>query len=432
MKSNAPKNARMMAAEIVQRWMETGDFPDRLMDRVKADRGFVMELVYGTVKWKRQLEWVLKHCAKHLPDVPLRAYTMTGIQQLLHMDQVEPYAAVNETVEGVKLQFGQAQAHFVNAILRRVQREKDGLTRELASQPLGVRASHPEELVSRWERAFGLERTAALCAWNNTPAAVVLRVNTGRVEMSDFIDRLAALEIRAEPHPFDRARFCTLPRGVSVERVPGFEDGWFMVQDPSTTMAVEWLAPRPRERILDACAAPGGKTMVLAEMMNGGETLTAMDLHEDRLVTLRVNLKRMSFAGVRVVQGNMEVQGPGGPGGAPLEGEEFDGILLDVPCMNTGVLRRRPDARWRFSLERMKKVNAHQQAILDGAAQKVRMKGRIVYSTCSLEPEEDELMVETWLQSHPGFKLVRQQKVFPPEDGVDGTFAALIVREGRR
>lgn len=431
MKAEAPKSARAVASEIVRRWMETGDFPDRMMARVQADRGFVMELVYGTVKWKRKLEWVLKHCSKRLPEVPLRAYAMVGIHQLLHMDQIETYAAVNETVAGVKQHFGQSQADFVNAVLRRVLREKDIVAGELVRQPLGVRTSHPEELVARWTQAFGEERTAALCAWNNTPAEVVLRVNASRMAMDDFIDRLAALDIRAVPHPFDRNRFCTLPRGVSVERVPGFEDGWFTVQDPSTTVATDWLDPQPRERILDACAAPGGKAMALAEKMNGGGILTVMDLHEDRLKTLRENLARMNYPGVRVVQGDMEGDRSGCPGGGELKGEVFDGVLLDVPCMNTGVLRRRPDARWRFSLDRMKHITAHQRAILDGAAGMVRVKGRLVYSTCSLEPDEDELLVEDWLRGHPGFRLVRQQKLFPPEAGVDGAYAALIVCEKR-
>jgi 16S rRNA (cytosine967-C5)-methyltransferase len=428
-KEHEPKNARVVAAEIVRRWMETRDFPDRLMDQVREHRAFVMELVYGTVKWKRELEWVLQQFSKHLPDVPLRAHAMVGIHQLLHMDQVEAYAAVNETVAGVKTQFGQSQADFVNAVLRRVLREKGWLAAELTRQPVGVRTSHPEELVVRWTEAFGSEQAAALCEWNNRPAAVVLRLNTGRVGMGDFIDRLAAMDIRAMPHAFDRSRFCTLPRGVSVETVPGFDDGWFVVQDPSTSLAVELLDPRPGERILDACAAPGGKTMALAERMGGGDTLTAMDLHEDRLVTLRKNLERTSFGGVRILEGNMEAGSPGGPGGAALEGEEFDGILLDVPCMNTGVLQRRPDARWRFSLERMKTVGRHQRGILEGAAARVRVKGRIVYSTCSLEPEEDELLVGAWLRQHPGFTLVQERKLFPPKDGVDGAYAALIVRE---
>jgi 16S rRNA (cytosine967-C5)-methyltransferase len=430
-KNTAPKNSRVVAAEILQRWMETGDFPDRLMVGVQADRAFVMELVYGTVKWKRQLEWVLGLCAKRLPEVPLRSHAMVGLQQLLHMDQVEAYAAVNETVAGVKERFGQSQADFVNAVLRRVLREKAGLLDELARQPIGIRSSHPEDLIIRWTAAFGRDRTAALCDWNNTPAPVVLRVNSARVPMGDFLDRLNAMDIRAEPHPFDRSRFCILPRGVSVDRVPGFDDGWFAVQDPSTAVAVELLNPQPREKILDACAAPGGKTMAIAERMGGGDTLTAMDIHEDRLITLRANLERMSLTGVRVLQGNMAAADSKAPGGAVLEGEEFDGILLDVPCMNTGVLRRRPDARWRFSPDRMKRVVSHQRAILNGAADKVRVRGRLVYSTCSLEPEEDESLVSAWLTDHPGFKLVQQRKLFPPEDGVDGAYAALIVCEQR-
>ena len=421
-------NPRAVAAEIVRRWMETRDFPDRMMDRVQADRGFVMEVVYGTVKWKRELEWVLRQCARHLPDVPLRAHVMVGMQQLLHMDRVEEYAAVDESVAGVKAVFGQSQADFANAILRRVLREKARLMEELARQPLGVRASHPEELISRWTRAYGEADAAALCAWNNTPATVILRVNVNRVRMDDFIDRLAAIDIRAEPHLFDRARFCSLPKGVAVESVPGFDEGWFVVQDPSTALAVQMLDPQPRERILDACAAPGGKTIAIAERMNGGVTLTAMDLHDDRLDVLRENLERLGLNGVRVVKGDMSACGPRGPGVAAVEGELFDGILLDVPCMNTGVLRRRPDARWRFSLERMKKVSAVQWAILNGAAEKVRQGGRLVYSTCSLEPEEDEALVGAWLHHWPDFKLIGQRKLFPPKDGVDGAYAASILR----
>jgi 16S rRNA (cytosine967-C5)-methyltransferase len=430
MKHNTSPNSRAVAAEIVRRWMETRDFPDRLMEQVRADRGFVMEVVYGTVKWKRELEWVLKRCTSRLPEIPLRAHVMVGLQQLLHLDNVEPYAAVNESVEGVKALFSPSQADFTNAVLRRVLREKDRLLDDLRRQPLGVRASHPEELVQRWMAACGAERAAALCAWNNTPAVVVLRVNTARIEMGDFIDRLGALDIRAEPHPFGREHFCVLPRGVAVERVPGYDDGWFVVQDPSTAVAVDLLDPRPREHILDACAAPGGKTVALAQRMGGGDTLTAMDLHEDRLVVLRQNLARMGLPAVRVVQGDMAACAVEGGAPGELASETFDGILLDVPCTNTGVLRRRPDARWRFSAERMKKVAATQRSILDGAASRVRHKGRLVYSTCSLEPEEDEALVAAWVRHHPEFKLVRERKTFPPADGVDGAYAALIVREG--
>lgn len=428
MKITAHTSPRAVAAGIIARWMETGDFPDRMMNRVRANRGFVMEVSYGVVKWKRELEWVLKQCMKQLPGIPLRAHLMVGLYQCLHMDTVESYAAVNETVAAVKEEFGQAEVNFTNAVLRRVLREKELVVAALKDQPAGIRLSHPEILIKRWTDSFGESGAVALCEWNNARATVILRVNQDRIQMADFRDRLASAGIRVEPHAYNPALFCTLSRGVNVEDIPGFEDGWFMVQDPSTLMAVELLNPMPQERILDACAAPGGKTVAIAERMGGGGTLTAMDIHADRMEFLGDNLARMSLQGVRIIEGDMTACRPGGEGVPELAGLLFDGILLDVPCMNTGVLRRRADARWRFSPERLAKVCDTQRAILDGAAGKVRVGGRIVYSTCSLEAEEDEGMVASWLKDHSGFTLVSDRKLFPPRDGVDGAYAALLKR----
>jgi len=428
MKITAQTSSRAVAAGIISQWMETGDFPDRMMNRVLANRGFVMEVAYGVVKWKRELEWVLKQCMKSLPAIPLRAHLMVGLYQCLHMDTVEAYAAVNETAEAVKAEFGQAEVNFCNGVLRRVLREKPLVIQALKGQPSGVRLSHPEALIRRWTQAYGEADTAALCEWNNTRASVTLRLNTQRIEMADFRDRLASAGIKVDPHPFDPARFCNLARGINVEDVLGFEDGWFMVQDPSTIMAVDLLDPKRQERILDACAAPGGKTVAIAEKMGSGETLTAMDVHADRMGFLNDNLKRMGLEGVRVIEGDMTLCRPGAEGIPELAGLLFDGILLDVPCMNTGVLRRRADARWRFSDERLARVCETQRMILDGAATRVRIGGRIVYSTCSLEIEEDEALVSAWLAAHPNFTRVSERKPFPPRDKVDGAFATLLKR----
>ncbi len=428
MKINEQSNSRVVAAEMIGRWMETAEFPDRMMNRVGADRAFMMEVVYGVAKWKRELEWVLKQCMKQMPGIPLRAHMMVGLYQILHMDSVEPYAAVNETVAAVKVFASQTDANFTNAVLRRVLREKAQVIAALNAQPPGIRLSHPEILVKRWSAAFGNKDTEALCEWNNRRAPVILRVNTQRIQMGDFRDRLASSGIRTESSAFDPARFCAPMRGIRVEDIPGFEDGWFMVQDPSTLMAVEMLDPKPQERILDACAAPGGKTVAIAELMGGGGTLTAMDIHADRMGYLNDNLARMSLDGVRIIEGDMSECRRGGTGVPELAGLLFDGILLDVPCTNTGVLRRRADARWRFSLERLGKVCETQRLILDGAAQRLRVGGRIVYSTCSLEAEEDESLITAWLKDNPNFELVRQRKLFPPKDGTDGAFAALLKR----
>jgi 16S rRNA (cytosine967-C5)-methyltransferase len=307
-------------------------------------------------------------------------------------------------------------------------REKPDVIVALNQQPSGIRLSHPECLIKRWIASFGNSQTDELCNWNNQRAAVILRINTTRILMADFRDRVMTAGLRVDPHPADPARFCTLGRGVSVEDLPGFDDGWFIVQDPSTIMAVEMLAPKPQERILDACAAPGGKTVAIAEAMGGGGTLTAMDIHADRMGYLHDNLARMGFSGVRVIEGDMTACKPGGSGIPELAGLVFDGILLDVPCMNTGVLQRRADARWRFAADRLASVCATQRAILDGAATRIRVGGRVVYSTCSLEVEEDEGLVADWLKDHPNFELIREKKLFPPKDGTDGAYAAILKR----
>lgn len=417
-------NSRDVAAAIIRQWMERNDFPDRLMGAVTEDRAFVMELVYGAVKWKRQLEWVMKRCSRHLPPLPLRGHVMVGLYQVFDMESVEPYAAVNETVAAVKAHFPQTQADFVNALLRRVCREKAALRTELEVESVGVRTSHPEVLVSRWAGAFGAANTLKLCDWNNKPAQVSVRINPSRIQQSDFLDRLGSAGIRAEPHPFSPALFVLLPRGGGPAHVPGYDDGWFSVQDPSTIMAVEMLDPRPREGILDACAAPGGKLMAIAERMGGSGTLVAMDVHEDRMALLRENIERVGIPDVEVVKGDMATGAT-----AVLTDRMFDGVLLDVPCTNTGVLRRRADARWRFSLESLKRVTATQCAILENGAARVKSGGRLVYSTCSLEPEEDEGLVKSWLVGHPEFSLAQGRKLFPPVDGVDGAYAALLVRK---
>jgi len=404
--------------------MEQGEFPDRLMGSVSKDRGFVTELVYGSVKWKRQLEWAVKKCARNLPPLPLRSFLMVGLYQILDMEDVEEYAAVNETVDAVKANFPQGQADFVNAVLRRAIREKAGLLEEIRKESVGIRTSHPELLVSRWTEAFGSEKALALCEWNNRPAQVVVRINLSRIQIDDFLDRLASTGIQGEAHAFCPDRFVTLPRGVAPARLPGYEDGWFSVQDPSTFMAVQMLAPQSHERVLDACAAPGGKTMAMAELMGGGETLTAMDVHAERLKILKENIDRMDVIGIEILKGDMSEAG----GVAELAGRTFDAVLLDVPCTNTGVLRRRADARWRFSEAGMGRVCTTQRSILDSASKYLCSGGRLVYSTCSLEPEEGESLVSGWQAAHPSFELVKDRKLFPPVDGVDGAYAALLVR----
>ncbi|MEI7436731.1 MAG: transcription antitermination factor NusB [bacterium] len=413
---------RTEAARIVARWLEQGTFPDRQVAGVETGRGAVTELVYGAVKQHRLLAWVLANCVEHPPTLPVAAVMLIGVYELLDLERA-PHAAVNEAVLAVRQLGAAAQTGLVNAVLRRVSRERDLIIAAIAAQPPGVRLSHPESLLERWMARYTPAMVEALCVWNNSAPEVVLRVNLKLTTMAGFLEALAALGVAATVHPYAPDRCVVLPHGRRVSDMPGYDAGFFNVQDPSTLLAPDLLDAQPGERVLDACAAPGGKTTVLAEGMNGIGRLVAIDRASVRLTRLQATLDRTGFGTfVKVAEGDLTA------GLQNLEEAPFDAILLDVPCTNTGVLRRRADARWRFSAEALAVAVCQQRALLDAAAGHLRPAGRIVYSTCSLEPDENEHQVRGWLADHPDFRLDVERRTFPPEDGIDGAYAARLIK----
>ena len=425
MKDAGRTNSRSAAARIIARWLSTGEFPDRLIEAGTQDRAFVMEVVYGVARWKRTLEWVIQRCVPSgRVSAEAKPFLMTGLYQILMMESVVAYAAVSETVEAAKS--GPAAAvGFVNAVLRRVLREKAAILDELSREPLGTRESHPDALVTDWIARFGEGRAEALCRWDNTRPDVTIRANVPRTTTDALAAAMKAAGVDVQPHPFAPSGCLIVPHGRRVDALPGYAEGLFSVQDPSTTAAVDLLDPRPGETVLDACAAPGGKTVLIVERMKGEGRLIAMDLHEDRLAVLRENIARLALAGVTVVQG--DAAATEGIRKA-VGGVAFDRILLDVPCSNTGVLRRRPDARWRFSQERLTELLSTQWAMLEEAAASLKPGGRLVYSTCSLQSEEGEEIIRAWLKDQPDFVLERQVTLFPPETRTDGIYAAALSR----
>lgn len=430
--TNTPKkivstNSRGVAAGILAKWLERGEFPDRALEAVTADRAFVQELVFGVVRQRRALEWVVRKLVEREPERPLYALALVGLYQLLWLDDVAPFAAVHETVEATKTLAGARGANFLNAILRRAQRETEALSNELKQLQPALRLSHPDVLFDRWATHYGMDKTLAICKWNNTPGETVLRINT--VTSEKFFEQLKQAGIAAEPLAALGHDFCVLPRGVRVAEVPGYREGWFAVQDPATSLAVDLLAPQPGETILDACAAPGGKALDIAARLQGQGLVVALERHTDRLARLRENVARAGGGLIRVAQGDAAAPEPARQELlAAGRGEYFDSLLLDVPCSNTGVLRRRPDARWRFSEDRQKKLVETQFRILHGASALVRPGGRLVYSTCSIEPEENEQLIKRWLADRYEFRLVRQRLLLPAAEKTDGAYACLIAR----
>ena len=418
-------NSREVAAEIIYNWIESESFPDRQLADVKDDRAFVTELVYGVIRRKLALEYIEQKYVNNRPEDYILAALHVGVYQLCFMDNVEEYAAVHETVEAVKSRRHKdaiRAAGMINAVLRNVQDEKEAILANLKKQSDEIRFSHPESLINRWVKQYGERDTRQLLDWNNQPAETILRVEPARIAPADFIKALEAAKIYAEPHPFQSLEtFLILPRGVAVPKVPGYKEGWFTVQDPATSVSVELLDPRPGECVLDACAAPGGKTAMMAGMMEGKGELTAMDVHDDRLDTLADTIKRTGWDFVKILKGDAAK-------GFPEKTKQFDAILLDVPCLNTGVLRRRVDARYRFTRDRIEMIKKTQRQILNAMSKHVKPGGRMVYSTCSLEVEENEEMVSRWARDQKDFRLVKAKRLFPPKSGTDGAYAALLCR----
>ena len=381
-------NSRRIAAFAVVRWLATKDFPATLLPE-GADRAFVQDLVYIVIRRLRPLRKVLGALVTKWPKGELEALLYVGAAQVLYMDEVPDFAAVNETVEAAKQCDNKSVAKVVNAVLRNLIRRREEFEQMIAAAPLEERESFPTALVRRWTARFGAENAAKLCAWHNEPAETFLARKDGS--------------------------FVALERGKKVTEVPGFAEGGFIVQDPGTALAVELVDAQPGEAILDACAAPGGKTIQLAWR---GAKVTACEVNPKRRRKLEENLKRVG----------VEVEVADALDSCRLQSIAFGKVLVDAPCSNTGVLRRRPDARWNWSVEKLEALVKLQAEILDQVEPLVAPGGTLVYSTCSNEPEENLEQVNAFLVRHPDFKLDVTRESVPFESGHDGAFAARFVR----
>jgi 16S rRNA (cytosine967-C5)-methyltransferase len=417
--NNTP-SPRTVCARILSRWLISGDFPDRLIPERTDQRNLVQEMVYGTVRWKRTLEWILSSMAAREPDPETKAYLLTGLYQLFRMDNVPVHAALNETVEAAKADLDAFRIRFINGVLRNTLRRREDILESLSKAETGIRFSHPDLLIQRWNLQFGIPATEALCEWNNRRPAVAIRLRAG-----DKSPEADALRQMLSPHPAAPDHFCLVPPGTAVTDLPGYASGAFYVQDPATQISVSLLELEPGMKLLDACAAPGGKAFACADALHPQGLILAADLHEDRLKRLRENAQRMNIPCIQVIQADATLI----PAADVVRQQApFDRVLLDVPCSNTGVLNRRPDARWRFSEERLASLIDVQRRMLDAAAPLVATGGLLVYSTCSLEPEENMGQVQNWLAANPQFQLGRQRISMPPSSGTDGAFAAQLIR----
>lgn len=419
------ESPRQTAVSVITQWLETKVFPEQLLADISEHRAVLYEMVYGTIRRYRTLQWIINRYAKQPPTPPIEAALLIGLYQVLYMNSVPDHAAINETVGTVKSGKNRHAAPFVNGLLRNVQRNRTQLEQALKKQPVGIRRSHPDLLIERWTHRYGPEKTDILCEWNNQIPDLVIHINTLQTNLSDLTARMKDAGINASPHPAAPQNCLVIPHGIRVVDLPGFLEGHFTVCDPATTASVALLAAQPGERILDACAAPGGKTMLIAQQMQDRGNIVAADVSTNRLARVEQNAKRLGLHCISPVTAN--ACNPNAMKQLTKEGL-FERILLDVPCTNTGVLRRRVDARWRFSNDLLTGALETQIAILNAASQVLAPSGTLVYSTCSLEPEEGADLLHKWLQSHDEFRITGERIHFPPDCGTDGIYAARLER----
>lgn len=421
---------REIACRVLLDRENGSDFVESLLDSAlartrlsPADRGLLQELVYGAVRWQATLDWLIARKTQGRTQKPgLQILLRLALYQIFWLSRIPDHAAVNETVEITKRRGFGAQAGFVNAVLRGYLRERDQtekLLQDLKKNEPAAGYSHPQWLCNRWEKRLGREQLTRLLEWNNSPASTFARVNTLRTDANQLREQWAREKVDARLVPIEWAGdmlVFELQSSPPIATLKSFNDGWFYIQDPSTLLAVAELNPQPNETILDYCSAPGGKTAAIADRMKNSGTLIAHDTSSDRLRLVEENCRRL---GVTCVTTALP---------STLKPAAFDRILIDAPCSNTGVMRRRVDLRWRIREQELTRLRTTQLQLLGDAVARLKPGGSLVYSTCSLEPEENGDVIREFLAAQPAVHLQRERALTPWEQNVDGAYVARLTR----
>ncbi len=439
-----PSDPREAALRILHAVDTRSAFSDRLLDSAHAqggpdprDHALLHELVKGTLRWRGRIDHALDariHIGLASVQPWIRNILRLGAYQILMLDRIPAHAAVDESVKLAHKYGHPGAAGLVNSVLRRITEEKDTITWPEGDDAAAIATwgSHPQWIVERWLARFGPEETRKLLMADNRPVPTGLRVNTVRGTRDDLIARLKEEGVEARPGTLS-------PDLVWVEghHSPGalkaFQDGWCTAQDESESLVGRVVAPQKQERILDLCAAPGGKSTHLAELMGDDGEVWAMERDGHRVNSLQNTIDRLQLDSIHVVHGD---------GRSYVFPMPFDRALVDAPCSGLGVLGRRADARWRKGPEVLEEMPPVQLELLSSAARRLRPGGVLVYSVCTFEPEETDQIIEKFLAEHDDFKvesvagsvpdaLVTPEgymRVLPQRDGCDGAFAARLRR----
>lgn len=439
---------RNLAVRILSEVNEEGAYANVALARnlkkaelTEVDRRFLTELSYGAVKAGGTLDWMIRHYVnrpiRKIPPI-IRNILRLGFYQIFYMDKVPPSAACNESVELAKKYGHPGIVKFVNAVLRAAVRAPEKCAfpsgKGHATEELALRSFHPQWLVRRWVKMFGYDAACALCTFDNEDAVLSLRTNTLKTTREELLSALASEGSVAEVSRW-------APEGVlcrshgALGAMASLQEGFFQVQDDSSMQVAHVVAPQPGEFIIDCCSAPGGKTTHLAALMKNQGRIVAGDIYEHKLAKIEENAARL---GISIIDTELL--------DARDVGRRFksqaDRVLVDAPCSGLGVLRRKPDARWKKDEAAIAKLPQLQLDILTSAAAAVRPGGVLVYSTCTIERAENEEVVEAFLATHPEFFLAEtgsflptqprvgsMVQLYPQVDGTDGFFIARMERK---
>jgi 16S rRNA (cytosine967-C5)-methyltransferase len=431
---------RIAAAEICAD-MRGGELLDAAFERRTVeldarDRRWLRELVYGMLRRRGVIDAILAERVRGgigRIDADLLDLFRLGVYQLLHMGSVPAYAAIAQTVELSKARHGIGASKLVNAVLRRVDRERDGLEPVLPSDPaeaLAVKYSHPAWLVRRWLSRWGSDATELLLTRNNDEATVVLRPFGIVREQLEAMLESADVHVEEGGAPLVRDSI-QISGGITLGDLGAFRQGLFFIQDPASTLVTRYAALPAGSLVADLCAAPGGKSLELSRSVR---LVVAADRSPARLGRVVANRARLEVENMRIIAADALF-----PAIRPVEA-----VLLDAPCTGTGTFRRHPDARWRLRVSDLAVTASRQASLLRSAATVVAPGGLLIYSTCSLEPEENDEQVESFLGANPGWRVEPPPagavppetmdgdylRVLPHLHGTDGAFAARLRRVG--
>ncbi len=409
------KQAREIALFILNSLDERGETLDTILEEVfsedallsKQDRALAYALVYGVLRWRGRLDWIIRHFSK----APLKKISpdimnilRIGLFQMTHLNRIPVSAAVNTSVEMAKSCGASWTVRFVNGILRNVAREYETVPfPDMEKDPisaLAARKAFPKWLVRRWLNRLGTDETQRLCDAINTIPPITIRANTLKVTRESLLKSLEPDVGTIQPTPCSGDGIWFLHPKIPIPEMSAFKKGWFQVQDEAAQLVTRLLDPQRGHKVLDVCAGFGGKTGHIAQLMKNQGQITAIDRNEEKLGMLKGEMRRIGVSIVQTVTHDLYENVP-----RHLLKASFDRVLFDAPCSGLGVLRRNPDAKWYVSEDALVPCQKRQIRFLDALAPLVRPSGMLVYAVCSTEPEENEKVADAFLKHHPEFQV---------------------------